>query len=99
MTKGQLLYHEFIYTYIYIFLIQINVERDSKIEVSIFLLRLIISPSLFHPVFIIFFYISIPSHPSTSNDSCDRLNSNQLSQFFINVSVINALQYIIYKVL
>ena len=27
-------------------------------------------------------HMTIPSQPTTSNDSCDRLNSNQLSQFF-----------------
>ena len=37
-----------------------------------------------HPVFITFpRHISIPSQSTISNESCDRLNSNQHSQFFI----------------
>ena len=42
----------------------------------------------FHPVFITFsHHMSIPSQSTTSNESCDRLNSNQPSQFFICPSV------------
>ena len=32
-------------------------------------------------------HMIIPSHPTTSNDSCDRLNSNQLSKCFTCPSV------------
>ena len=41
-----------------------------------------------HPVLITFsHHMSIPSQSATSNESCDRLNSNQPSQFFICPSV------------
>ena len=41
-----------------------------------------------HPVLITFpHHMSIPSQSTTSNESCDRLNSNQPSQFFICSSV------------
>ena len=33
--------------------------------------------------------MSIPSQPTTSNNSCDRLNSNQPSQFFTCPSVFH----------
>ena len=34
-------------------------------------------------------HMSIPSQSTTSNDSCDRLNSNQAFQFFICPSVLH----------
>ena len=34
-------------------------------------------------------HMSIPSQPTTFNDSCDRLNSNHLSQFFTCPSVFH----------
>ena len=41
-----------------------------------------------HPVLITFsHHMSIPSQSTTSNECCDRLNSNQPSQFFICPSV------------
>ena len=41
-----------------------------------------------HPVLITFsHHMSIPSQSTTSNESCDRLNFNQPSQFFICPSV------------
>ena len=43
-----------------------------------------------HPVLVTFpHHMSIPSQPTTSNDSCDRFNSNQLSQFFTCPSVFH----------
>ena len=42
-----------------------------------------------HPVLITFsHHMSIPSQSTTYNESCDRLNSNQPSQFFIFPSVV-----------
>ena len=41
-----------------------------------------------HPVLVSFpNHMSIPSQPTTSNDSCDKLTSNRLSQFFTCPSV------------
>ena len=43
-----------------------------------------------HQVLIIFpHHMSLPSQPTTSNDSCDRVNSNHLSQFFTSLSVFD----------
>ena len=43
-----------------------------------------------HPVLVTFpHHMSILSQPTTSNDSCDRLNFNQLSQLFTFPSVFN----------
>ena len=41
-----------------------------------------------HPGFIFFpFYMSIPSHPTTSDNSCARLNSCHYSQCFTGPSI------------
>ena len=41
-----------------------------------------------HPILITFrHHMSIPSLPTTSNDSCDRLSSNQLSQWKHHTSI------------
>ena len=43
-----------------------------------------------HPVLITFpHHMSIQSQSTTSNDSCDRLNSNKLSQIFTCLSVFH----------
>ena len=46
----------------------------------------LISIHIFHPVFIIFpHHMSIPSQPTTSNDSCDWFNFNQVHQLFTSL--------------
>ena len=55
----------------------------------VFCLHLILHTFL-HPVLVTFpHHMSIPSQPNTFNDSCDRLNSNQLSHFFTCPSVFH----------
>ena len=48
---------------------------------------ILVSIHLLHPYLVTLPHqMSIPSQPTTYNDSCNRLNSNQPSQFFIHPS-------------
>ena len=54
-----------------------------------FLCLILLRMSCGHSPRHLFHHMSIPSQSATSNDSCDRLNSNQPSQFFTCPSVFH----------